>query len=170
MDKSQKYILPRNKNKNITDKSCLTIKQDFKNSTSFPFLSTTPNIKSQVNPFNMVCFANVVSGEEIIPKEKERYNPISPGWVRLSRSQDGKIIKTYGDPIQKINLFSDDKEMALLLHQTSIINKLEKNELWSFENGRDQYIHLSKLNYENSFYQDDDEEGECSDSDSSIDQ
>lgn len=177
MSKSQKYLPPIKKifkhspyNAGLTIKRTDKVIYDFKNTISFPSLSAASNIiKAPINHSNMICFANVASGNEHVPKEIPIYNPVNPGWVRLSRSQEGKFVQTFGDPIPKLDIFNHNEQHALLIHQNYVIKTLERNELWSFENGRDQYIHLCNLDYENSFYMDDYDEDYSSDGECSID-
>ena len=173
MSQSQKYVPPGRKNikpkpysLGVSIKLPNKVFNDFKNASLFPSLT---NIKSPDNHSNMICFANVASGTEIVPREIPIYNPVNPGWVRLSRSQEGKFVQTFGDPIPKLDIFNHNEQHALLIHQNSVIKILERNEMWSFENGRDQYIHLCNLDYENSFYVDDYDEDYSSDGECSID-
>jgi hypothetical protein len=174
MNKTGKYIPPKNKNIKPPHTKSMIIKRnkpvtlDFKSSNSFPTLSSTNIIKHQDNPFNMVCFADIASGVEIAKKVVLNHNPIMPGWVRLSRSTDGRTIDMRGDRVP--TTFNNNEDYKLILQQSSIIKQLERNELLSFEHGREQYIHLSNLDYENSFYIDEDEDdGSVSDIDFSLD-
>ena len=125
--------------------------------------------QSRRNNENVLNFDKLLKNEDILPSIKKI--DVNPGWVKITKNNNNKIIKRYGKLVNKPEIIEileykeDQHELEL------IINNLNQNILKSQECDKNRFIPIDSLYYEDSFnnddlYEDEDiiEEVETSDS------
>jgi len=146
VEKKGKYLAPgkRSRDNKNSKSSGLTLSKnrdkkplkptapDRNDESLFPTLdgsvNTTLENEETDKEVNKTTFADlVVSTDTPIKKEKVINNDIKPGWVKLSRGPNGRLIREYGPPVPKSQFWIDWERAELERKRQALIDTLERN-------------------------------------------
>lgn len=109
--------------------------------------------QSRRNNENVLNFDKLFKNEDILPSIKKI--EVKPGWVKITKNNNNKIIKRYGKLVNKPEIiqileYKEDQHKLEL-----IINNLNQNILKSKECDKNRFIPNDSVYYEDSFNNDD---------------
>ena len=102
---------------------------------------------------NVLAFNKLFKNEDILPSIKKI--EVKPGWVKIAKNKNNHIIRRYGDSVNEPEIISILKFKEEKHEWKLRINSLNENIKKSQQCDENRFIPVDRLEYENSFNNDD---------------
>lgn len=117
--------------------------------TSFPSLVQAKQSTTPVLDFTKLIATN----NDILPEIKKEI--VKPGWVKICRDENNKIIYEYGEVVNNSIYMKEINQIISNNEKNEDIRRLDSNINDSKRIDENKFIPLDRINYENSFNNDD---------------
>lgn len=117
--------------------------------TSFPSL-----VETKQSTTSGLDFAKLIStNNDMLPEIKK--DIVKPGWVRICRDENNKILYEYGQEVKNSMFMEEIYQIISNYEKNEDIRRLDSNINDSKRMDENKFVPLDRINYENSFNNDD---------------